>query len=82
MLVFADNAHDARKMSYGYDWHDKSDTPWIDWVAVQLYRLNPELRELDTGEPRVISSPPSCEYCHCWNCLGDCQNEADWEYGP
>lgn len=64
MLVFAANAQEARKASFGVDWHWGED--WTSWTATLIRDLPEHLAALGDGTPMVISSPPTCKSCKCW----------------
>lgn len=66
MLVFANTAKEARRISYGYGWHEPFNGDWIYWTATRIKDLPDHLKALDTGSPQVIDSPPTCPRCELW----------------
>lgn len=64
MLVFAENAQKARVASFGHDWHWGEG--WTNWTAKWIRNIPEHLAKLDTGEPQVISNPPTCPVCRLW----------------
>lgn len=63
MLVFANTAKEAKKVSYGLGWFNSD---WIDWVATLIKDLPEHLKKLDDGSVQTIESPQVCKSCECW----------------
>lgn len=63
MLVFANSAQEARKVSYGLGWFNSE---WCDWAATLQRDLPNHLKALDDGSVQTIESPPVCDRCHSW----------------
>ena len=63
MLVFATNAQQARKLSFGVGFSEWSQ--WIDWVATKIKDLPEHLQALADQGP-VIECPPVCPSCKHW----------------
>ncbi len=66
MLVFANTAKEAKKVSWAAYWCSEICESWIDW-AVKLIRDCPEhLKGLDNGKVQVIESVDACPSCDSW----------------
>lgn len=63
MLVFAESAKEARKISHGAHW---CTSDWIDWVATRMWDVPEHLAALDNGNEQIIEAPPTCPSCDCW----------------
>lgn len=65
VLIFANTAKEARRLGFG-EINGWFDTEWIDMRVNWLKNLPNHLKKLDTGDVRVIDSPPSCPNCMLW----------------
>ena len=63
MLVFANTAQEARKVSYGLEW---CNSDWTAWTATLIRDLPDHLKALDDGTVSVVTAPPVCEQCKSW----------------
>lgn len=69
VLVFANTAKEARRLSFGYCWNVDN---WFDQAVRWLRQFGIEKlanqEKLEAGIPHVVDNPISCKNCELWGC--------------